>query len=75
MTMPSMNGIQLARAFREIREKFPVILCTGFSEQINPENAGDSGIDGYLPKPFSIRDIAMAIKRALGGDDEGENSK
>jgi len=71
MTMPHMNGIQLARAVRKIRKDFPVIICTGFSEQINGESAQEMGLNGFILKPFSIRDIAIAIRQALGKSDEG----
>ncbi len=73
MTMPYMNGVQLAMAVREIRKDFPVIICTGFSEQINAENAREMGLSGFLLKPFSIRDMAIAIKSALGSDEEDRN--
>ncbi len=73
MTMPHMNGVQLTTAVREVRKDFPVIICTGFSEQINPENAREMGLSGFLLKPFSIRDMAIAIQRALGSDGKDEN--
>jgi CheY-like chemotaxis protein len=74
MTMPHMSGIQLARAVRKVRKDFPVIICTGFSEQINGESAREMGLNGFLLKPFSIRDIAIAIRQALGKSDEGEEN-
>ena len=73
MTMPDMSGAQLAKAVMEIRKGFPVIICTGFSEQINAESAREMGFKGFLMKPFSIRDIAIAIQKALGGDDVKKN--
>jgi len=39
MTMPQMTGDALARELMKIRPGIPVILCTGFSENITREKA------------------------------------
>lgn len=69
MTMPYMSGLQLAKAVMAIRKDFPVIICTGFSEQINADSARKMGLSGFLMKPFSIRDMAVAVQKALGKND------
>jgi DNA-binding NarL/FixJ family response regulator len=42
-----------------------VILCTGFSDKINPEKAAAMGIDAYILKPVIRKDIDAAIRRVL----------
>jgi CheY-like chemotaxis protein len=37
--MPDMTGIDLSRELLHIRADIPIILCTGFSEQIIEEKA------------------------------------
>lgn len=63
--MPSMTGETLAREMRRVRPDLPIILCTGFSETINEERAKAQGIGAFLMKPFSIKEIAEAIRRVL----------
>ena len=70
MTMPNMTGIGLAREVKKIKN-IPVIVCTGFSEQINEENFKALGIDGYVLKPIIRRDIAETIRKVLGESVEG----
>jgi PAS domain S-box-containing protein len=65
MTMPQMNGLKLARHLIEIRPDIPVILCTGFSEQVNEQASGAMGIRAFLYKPLVMRDIAEAVRKAL----------
>ncbi|MFZ5774774.1 MAG: GAF domain-containing protein [Thermodesulfobacteriota bacterium] len=65
MTMPRLNGIDLSREIQAIRPGMPVILCTGFSELINEENAREHGIRKYLGKPVAVREMAMAVRQAL----------
>lgn len=65
MTMPKMTGIQLAGRIREIRSDIPIIICSGFSEEITPESLAASGIREFVKKPFSLEKIAVTIRRIL----------
>jgi PAS domain S-box-containing protein len=64
-TMPNMTGANLAREIVQIRADMPIVLCTGFSEQISEEKAKDLGITEFVLKPFELRTLAEAIHRAL----------
>lgn len=64
-TMPRMTGGELAAAILRIRPGLPIILCTGFSEGLSEEQAADLGIRAFLWKPFSLREIALVIRRVL----------
>ncbi len=65
MTMPNITGVQLANEVKEVRSDIPVIICTGFSEQINEETCREFGIQGYLAKPVIKREIAQTIRDVL----------
>jgi PAS domain S-box-containing protein len=71
MTMPQMNGHNLAKKIMEIRPGLPVILCTGFSDQINEEKARSTGILAFLLKPVLFHDLANTLRRVL---DESHHS-
>lgn len=64
MTMPKMTGDQLAAAIKRIQPKTPVLLCTGFSEQISA-NDRNPDIDDFLMKPVDRRKMAETIRRLL----------
>jgi PAS domain S-box-containing protein len=64
-TMPKMTGEKLAESILSIRSDIPVILCTGFSELIDAEKAKAIGVDEFLMKPFSVKEIAETIRRVL----------
>ena len=61
MTMPEMTGVQLAKQILKIKSAMPIILCTGYSELINQEQAKAMGIKGYLTKPILKRDLAEMV--------------
>jgi len=65
ITMPHLNGIELTTKVQAIRPDIPVILCTGYSELIKKEQAHALGIRAYLTKPISLRELAMAVRKAL----------
>jgi len=64
-TMPLMTGGALAAEILKARPRMPIIICTGYSEDLSEEQAAAMGIRGFLWKPFSLREIAEAIRRAL----------
>ena len=66
MTMPQMTGDRLAIEIMRIRPELPVIVCTGYSERIDPERAQHLGIRFLIMKPFLKVEMANAVRKALG---------
>ena len=67
MTMPNMTGDRLARAIRQLRPQIPIIVCSGFSEQLSQEKAKVLGIKGFIMKPVVIKDLARIVRTVLDG--------
>ena len=67
LTMPHMTGLELSKKVMLIRSDIPVILCTGFSETVTPEEARAAGIREFLLKPIDKRNIARTVRRVLDG--------
>jgi len=64
-TMPGLTGAKLAAEMLRLRPGLPVILCTGFSGEIDETLALESGIRAFLLKPFTIQELGDAIRGAL----------
>jgi len=64
-TMPELSGVELAKKYLALRPGFPVILCTGYSENINKEKASAIGIRGYIEKPMKANMLFDLIKSLL----------
>jgi PAS domain S-box-containing protein len=60
--MPGMTGSQLASRIRAENAHMPIILATGYAELAPGEGEGLP----RLAKPFSQRELAEAIARAVG---------
>jgi signal transduction histidine kinase/ActR/RegA family two-component response regulator len=67
MTMPELTGADMAREALALRGELPVILCTGFNEQIGEDSAMALGIRKFLYKPVRHNELALAVREALSG--------
>ncbi len=65
MTMPKVTGERLAREAKSTDPHFPIIVCTGFSEQLTPHIASDIGINAVLAKPVLKTTMAQTIRKVL----------
>ena len=72
-TMPRMTGLQLAAAISAGRPELPIILCSGYSEAVSPEEAEQAGVRRFLAKPVDMRMLAIAIRELLPERNRGED--
>jgi CheY-like chemotaxis protein len=64
-TMPGLTGVELSRRMLRIRPEIPIILCTGYSNLVNEEQAKALGIKGFIMKPMTKREIAQLLREVL----------
>ncbi len=64
-SMPGMTGADLVRAILKRRPEKPVVLCTGYSDLVDPERARQLGIRAFLLKPFGYDQLADTVQEAL----------
>jgi two-component system, cell cycle sensor histidine kinase and response regulator CckA len=65
LTMPAMTGERLAREVRAIRQDLPIIICTGYGEQMAQQKLDRFGGAQLLLKPVELRDLASALRRVV----------
>ncbi len=63
--MPNMTGTQLASKLISIRPDISIILCSGFPENVRPEELESIGIKEFILKPISKQEIAKIIRKVL----------
>jgi len=66
MTMPDMTGDQLAREVMKIRADIPIIICSGYSDELTEKRARQIGISAFLIKPLVFQELAVTIRDVLG---------
>jgi CheY-like chemotaxis protein len=65
MTMPGLTGKELAKELLALRPDIPIILCTGFSEVMDENQAKAAGIRGFIMKPCVVSDLAAVVRNVL----------
>ncbi len=65
LSMPGMNGMETYREMRRIKEDVCVILSSGYSEYELKARFGETGISGFLPKPYDLETFSKKINLAL----------
>ncbi len=65
--LPGMSGIELARRIRRdpLMGRLPLIMLTARGEEGDKLRSFDSGIDDYVTKPFSPRELNARIRALL----------
>ena len=51
-TMPQLTGLALAKEIARLRPSLPVILYTGYAEDLSPQQLRDAGVAGLVRKPI-----------------------
>jgi PAS domain S-box-containing protein len=64
-TMPGINGTELASQMRELRPDLPVVLSTGYSNLVHPDNMAKFEIDRLLYKPVNNQLLLNTIAQLL----------
>jgi YesN/AraC family two-component response regulator len=64
-TMPNITGLGLIKELHNIQVNIPVILCSGYSEKINANNARELGVMAFINKPLSQSELLDCLQRLL----------
>ncbi|HNY26109.1 MAG TPA: PAS domain S-box protein [Candidatus Sumerlaeota bacterium] len=63
--MPKLSGLDLAERLLAVRPNFPIILCTGFPDEVEQERLRAMGISEFLSKPIAPADLAICVEKIL----------
>ncbi len=61
--MPGMDGLELLRRLKKINRHLIIILMTGYPSFDCLVEAIRSGASDFLPKPFKLTDLQLAVER------------
>jgi PAS domain S-box-containing protein len=65
LNMPHMLGDRFAQEVIKIRPDVPIVLCTGFSDQIKDKDLSAMGIRAVAHKPILMADLAKLVRGVL----------
>ena len=64
--MPRLDGPGLVREVREICPDIKVIFISGYTEDAFRRRLDSDGNIDFLPKPFSLKQLAAKVKDVIG---------
>ena len=74
--LPGMDGVELARHIRrdEVGSDLPIIMLTARGDEPDKLKSFASGVDDYITKPFSPRELLARVKALLRRSGAPENN-
>jgi len=66
VVMPELDGPSLLRELRKTRPDLKIIFISGYAEDAFKKNLPEGEDFHFLPKPFSLKQLAIAVKETLG---------
>jgi two-component system cell cycle sensor histidine kinase/response regulator CckA len=64
-TMPRMTGMEVAEQLLKLRPDLPVLLYTGYSNEVNAEQVSQAGIRALINKPVDTARLHELIRQVL----------
>src|SRR5436309_13505496 len=74
VVMPNMDGPALVREVREIHPDMKVIFISGYTEGAFRQRLDTDSDIHFLPKPFSLKQLAGKVKEVISGEAVAEVS-
>ncbi len=65
LTMPGLTGMQLAKMVRTRFPQLPIIMVTGYSEELTDDIKDKYGIQAILMKPVVASELAITVRTVL----------
>jgi len=63
--MPGLSGWDVAKRVKEINQKTPVALITGYTILFEVEDLKEKGVDFVLHKPFHVAEVQQLVARGI----------
>jgi len=68
VVMPEMDGPTLLGELRKLQPDIKFVFVSGYAEDAFAKNLPAEAKFGFLPKPFSLKQLATVVKEVLEGD-------
>ena len=66
VVMPNMDGPTMAKELKGLLPGTPIIFVSGYAEDAFAKNLDPDQEFHFLPKPFSLKQLAAAVKEVMG---------
>ncbi|MCZ6782241.1 MAG: response regulator, partial [Proteobacteria bacterium] len=67
--MPGLDGVEVLREIRRYRPRLPVLVATGYAEEIAAQRVAVGEFTSYIQKPYDPDVLVHRVQDALAGAD------
>jgi nitrogen-specific signal transduction histidine kinase/ActR/RegA family two-component response regulator len=68
MVMPKMGGRETFVGLKEIRADVKALLSTGYSQSGRAQEILNSGVRGFIQKPYKLNDLLRTVRKSLDSE-------
>jgi two-component system response regulator PrrA len=68
VSLPDISGLEVCRQVREAGMDIPILMLSGHADPADVARGLKFGADGYLTKPFVLRELFARMDEHLGWD-------
>ena len=68
MIMPGLGGGETFNRLKRINPNVKVLLCSGYSINGQASKIMERGCDGFIQKPFTLKQLSVKIREVLDGN-------
>ena len=73
MILPGISGGETFDRLREIDPEIRVLLCSGYSIEGEAQQIMDRGCNGFIQKPFQLKNLSQKVREILDGNSSSNN--
>jgi len=63
--LPGVDGFEVCRKIKQLNKDVPVIMLTAKNQESDKLLGFELGVDDYVTKPFSVRELTARVKAVL----------
>lgn len=77
LMLPGIDGLEVCRRLKQdiATQYIPVVMLTAKGEEVDRVVGLELGVDDYIVKPFSPRELVLRVKAVLRRSGEGSESR
>ena len=64
ISLPDMNGLQLAEEVKKLNPDITIIIMTGFINEFSYKDAMQAGARDFIKKPFTLQELVLRLQYA-----------
>ncbi len=66
--MPEINGVETIKLLKEIKNDVRIIISSGFQEEDTTGIINDTGVQGFIQKPFRMNELSRMLHDVLSAE-------